>query len=265
MKGNRCNLKTKPLPGHSKIVNETNEDSDSFHFLMQMDDIIVKEIHFYTHQKSILGYQTFLLHHNQVITKGLIIDIPDKYHDDLLNLGCSEKELEEEKLGAFYKSITFNDEVTIYTSNNLTKEYPFVVEKAIYRLDVNKAEYIFKVKVINSVYKNNATVPNIFSMYLCSSENKGLKVLQSNKDCVETFVDKVPNKNQQICGFVCKFFISKPKNSINTIEHLAPILSLKPSSFNIKVGTNFESEKNDKKEDEIVKDDDDLEMGNLFF
>lgn len=82
---------------------ENIEMSGSKKYLENMTEITVKEVHMYFYSSKMLGFQFFYQHNDQTITYGLISDFPEKYHKDLINLGCSEEELEKEKVGMFIK------------------------------------------------------------------------------------------------------------------------------------------------------------------
>jgi hypothetical protein len=256
MKGNSCNLRVKEIPnikGTLKIINEKEEDSDSFFFLMQMKEIIVKEVHFYTYEKNILGYQVFYQYHNQIVTKGLVIDIPEKYHEDLIKLGCSEKELEEEIFGAFYKKISFKETLGIYLDNCLKYENPFIVKKSIYRFDISNYEYIYKIKTVTQ--SKNPNLSDIISMYICTSKNNGLRILEKNEENKETFNEYLNQKNQQIVGFICKFYSGKPNhNCVNLIQYLAPIFSTKPKDFDSFVNNKLKEKIVNPKSEELEDD-----------
>lgn len=214
-----------------------NEFSHVEEYLSLMQDIVVKEVHFYTYNEFNVGYQFFyMFNESKVISNGLITDIPEEYHFQLINLGCSDKELDSEKIGVYYKSIIFKKDLFYFYDGDNKLKSDITIKKCIYRLNTSECEFIYEI-----VFKD----PTIF---IVMSSGTTISIVEE-KFNHKTKEDTLMRGLNQVCGLLSNLVGQSPvKNCIRTLFYANSLVSKVPSFievFQIKNGLhlNFEDQK----------------------
>ncbi len=124
-------------------MNEKKDDSGTLHYLDGFDEITVKEVHFYTYKKYLIGFQFFYLYSDSSITNGLTTDLPDEFHDKLISLGCSDEDCLKCPKGFFKYSIDLVlDKYSFSSKQEIFGEFSVTIEKSIFRPNLAECEFV---------------------------------------------------------------------------------------------------------------------------